>query len=351
MSISLAQLAYLVGGQLFGDADVEIIGAATLGTAQEGEITLAGRAELTRELAQSRATAVVVGPDFLPEGIPCVQVDDAAAAFAAIVAHFRPPRQRTRIGVSPRAFVSPTARLADDVDVYPGAFVGDDVEIGTGSTIHPGVAIMGGCKLGSEVTVFPNAVLYEDTTVGDRSTIHAGAVLGCFGFGYETVEGRHRRCPQLGHVEVRADVEIGACTTVDRGTYGPTVVGEGTKMDNQVMVGHNCRIGNHNILCSQVGIAGSTSTGDYVVMAGQVGVADHVHIGNQSVLGAKAGVMADVPEGVTYLGIPATPERMQKQMVAAYFKLPEMRKQHKVMKRTVDKLAKAAESAPEKDAA
>ena len=167
------------------------------------------------------------------------------------------------------------------MDVYPFATIGDDVTIGAGSTIHSGVHIMAGSRIGEDVTIFPNAVLYENTVVGARCLIHAGAVLGAYGFGYEQVDGRHQLSAQLGNVELGADVEVGAGTTIDRGTYGPTVIGEGTKIDDQVMVAHNCRIGRHNMLCSQVGIAGSTTTGDYVVMAGQVGVRDHVNIGDR----------------------------------------------------------------------
>ena len=228
------------------------------------------------------------------------------------------------------------------MDVYPLATIGDDVEIGAGTTIHSGVHIMAGSRIGEDVTIFPNAVLYENTVVGPRCLIHAGAVLGAYGFGYELVDGRHQLSAQLGNVEFGADVEIGAGTTIDRGTYGPTVIGEGTKIDDLVMVAHNCRIGRHNMLCSQVGIAGSTTTGDYVVMAGQVGVRDHVHIGDRAVLGAMAGVTNDVPEGSRMIGIPATPEREQKIKQAMMSRLPEMRQQLKRLQAAVDKLTQAA---------
>jgi UDP-3-O-[3-hydroxymyristoyl] glucosamine N-acyltransferase len=213
------------------------------------------------------------------------------------------------------------------------------VTIGDGSTIHSGVHIMAGCRIGRDVTIFPGAVLYENTEVGDRTIIHAAAVLGAYGFGYDLVEGRHKLSAQLGNVVVGADVEIGAGTTIDRGTYGPTVIGDGTKIDDQVMIAHNCRLGKHNMLCSQVGVAGSSSTGDYVVLAGQVGVRDHVHIGSRSVVGAKGGIVNDVPENSRYIGIPATPEREQKLQLASLFKLPEMRRQFKALQQTVDKLA------------
>ena len=205
-------------------------------------------------------------------------------AFTTAVLHFRPQPKVDRTGVSPAAAVSPAARLADDVEVHAGAHIGDDVVIGRGSTIHSGVCLMPGCVLGDHVTIFPNAVLYENTCVGNRCLIHAGAVIGAYGFGYNTVNGQHQISAQLGFVEIGNDVEIGAGATVDRGTYGPTVIGNGTKIDNLVMIAHNCRIGRHNLICSQVGVAGSTKTGDYVVMAGQVGVRDHVEIGERAVL-------------------------------------------------------------------
>jgi UDP-3-O-[3-hydroxymyristoyl] glucosamine N-acyltransferase len=197
---------------------------------------------------------------------------------------------------------------------------------------------MAGCILGENVTMFPNSVAYEDTRIGDRSIIHAGAVLGCYGFGYREHEGRHELSAQLGNVELGADVEIGACATVDRGTYGPTSVGDGTKIDNLVQIAHNCQIGKHNLICSQVGIAGSTSTGDRVVMAGQVGVRDHVHIGAGAVLCSKAGVSNHVDDGEVMLGQPATPLRRQKLQMAAIAKLPEMRREFRQLQQQLAQL-------------
>jgi UDP-3-O-[3-hydroxymyristoyl] glucosamine N-acyltransferase len=338
MQATLAELAVLVDGSLLGDGRLLIHGAAALRDAQPGEITLIDGEERNRRLADCRATAVVVPKSFLPGGLAAIQVDDVHRAFSAIVRYFRPGRQEHRTGVSPLAVVSPTARLAADVQVHPLATIGDDVVIGSRTTIHSGVHVLAGCQIGQDVTIFPNAVLYENTIVGPRCVIHAGAVLGAYGFGYVLVEGRHQLSPQLGNVVLGADVEIGAGTTVDRGTYGPTLIGEGTKIDDLVMVAHNCRIGRHNMLCSQVGIAGSTTTGDYVVMAGQVGVRDHVHIGDRTVLGAMAGVSNDVPDGSRMIGIPATPEREQKIKQAAFSKLPEMRRQLRQLERKVDAL-------------
>ena len=249
-----------------------------------------------------------------------------------------------RLGISPLAAVHPTAQLAEDVEVHPFAVIGPEVRIARGATIHSHVCLLARCQIDEEVTIYPGAVLYEHTVVGARSVIHAGVILGAFGFGYDTIEGRHRRGDQLGYVQIGADVEIGANATIDRGTYGPTAIGEGTKIDNQVMIAHNCQIGRHNLICSQVGVAGSSSSGDYVVMAGQVGVPDHVRIGHRAVLGAKAGIMRDVPDDTTVVGIPATPEREQMARQAAFARLPDMRRQLRDLQRLVEQLAQQLDS-------
>jgi UDP-3-O-[3-hydroxymyristoyl] glucosamine N-acyltransferase len=341
-AISLGELARLLDGQFSGDGQIMLTGADTLRDARVGDITFLDNAKLLGKLAETKASAVIVPRDIQPDGIPFISVEHVQAAFAKIVAMFRPPVHENTPGIHPTAVISPTAQLGEHVDVQAHAVIGDHVQIGSGTKIHAGVRIMAGCKLGENVVLFPNVVLYENTVVGARSIIHANSVLGAYGFGYHLVNGCHKLSAQLGNVVIGDDVEIGACTTVDRGTYGATVVGDGTKIDNQVMIAHNCRLGRHNMICSQVGIAGSTTTGDYVVMAGQVGVRDHVHIGNGAMLGAKAGVMNDVPDGAAYLGIPATPERQQMLIQAALHRLPELKKQLKTLQRLVDHVAQVA---------
>jgi UDP-3-O-[3-hydroxymyristoyl] glucosamine N-acyltransferase len=364
-STTLAQLASLVGGRAFGDPATVIHGAAVLGEVAAGEITLVDRPERAKQLAASQATAVVVaesvagnftGESASPETAaedrdaparrPAIVVADAHAAFAKIVGHFRPPRQKHLVGISPFAIVSPTARLGEGLQIHPGATVGDGCHIGDGSMILPGAHLLAGCQIGREVMIGPGAVLYEDTIVGDRTIIHGGAVIGAHGFGFSQVDGRHVPSAQLGYVRIGSDVEIGACTTIDRGTYGATSIGDGTKIDNLVQIAHNCRIGRHNLICSQVGIAGSTSSGDYVVMGGQAGIRDHVHIGARAMLSAMAGITNDVPDGAVMMGIPATPQREQKLKQAAWAKLPEMRQEFKAMRRAIELLEKLAGIVP-----
>jgi UDP-3-O-[3-hydroxymyristoyl] glucosamine N-acyltransferase len=327
MSLTLSEIARLDEGKLSGDGSLPICGAGTLAVATEGQITLADNPQHAAHLARCPASAVVVPESFQPEGRPTITVANVHVAFSLIVSHFYPPRTTRRPGISPAAFVDPSARLGAGVEVHPHASIGADVVVGENCVIHSGVRILDGCRLGAGSTLFPNVVLYENTVVGERAIIHAGAVLGAHGFGYSLVQGQHKLCAQLGFVQVGDDVEIGAATTIDRGTYGPTVVGDGTKLDNLVQIGHNCRLGKHNLVCSQVGLAGSCTTGDYVVMAGQVGIADHLHMADRSVLGAKSGVMFDTEPGKRYIGLPAVEEREAFRNAALVRQLPTFKKQ------------------------
>jgi UDP-3-O-[3-hydroxymyristoyl] glucosamine N-acyltransferase len=350
-STTLGQLAELVGGRLHGDPQLVIRGAAVLGEVATDEITLVDHVDRVKQLNTTPAAAVVLAEKIAndlaaagsdPACRAAILVADVHSAFAKIVCHFRPQRMHVPVGISPRAIVSPTARCGKNVNIHPGATVGDDCQIGDGTTILPGAQILPGCEIGRDVLIGPGAVLYENTIIGDRVMIHGGTVIGAYGFGYSQAGGRHILSAQLGYVRIGNDVEIGAASTIDRGTYGATSIGEGTKIDNMVQIAHNCRIGRHNLICAQVGIAGSTTTGDYVVIGGQAGLRDHVHIGAGARLSAMAGITNDVPDGAVMMGIPATPEREQKLKLAAMAKLPEMRQEFKALRRTVSELQDAA---------
>jgi UDP-3-O-[3-hydroxymyristoyl] glucosamine N-acyltransferase len=341
-SITLGMLAELVEGQVVGDTATVIRGAAVLREVGRGEITFIDQQERLKQLAATEAAAAVIPANLECSLATAVRVKDVHAAFAKIVSYFRPPRLQVSIGISPQAIIARTARLGKNVNVHPGVTIGDDCSIGDGTTLLPGAQILPGCAIGAGVMIGPGAVLYENTIIGDRSILHGGAVIGAHGFGYSQVAGRHVLSAQLGYVRIGNDVEIGAGTTIDRGTYGATTIGDGTKIDNLVQIAHNCPISKHNLICSQVGVAGSTTTGDYVVMGGQAGIRDHVHIGNRAILSAMAGITNNVPDGTVMLGVPATPEREQKVKLAAVAKLPEMRKEFKAMRRAIADLEKAA---------
>lgn len=334
----LHQLAQLVGGNLTSTEDPEISGAASISRASTSQITFACTSKHHELFLASQATAAIVPRSISASDKPCICVDDVELAFAKIAAHFKPPIERPKNGISSAATVSPISTIADDVRIHPGAVIMDGVQIGSGSEIFPNATVMENVRIGQNVKVYPNVTLYENTVIGDRSIIHAGAVLGAFGFGYKSGSGRHLLSAQLGNVVVGDDVEIGANTTIDRGTYDSTTIGNGSKLDNLVMVGHNCSVGEHNLLCSQVGIAGSSETGAYVVMGGQVGVADHITIGDQVQIGAKSGLMHDAAPKQKLFGTPARPVREEMQLIASRAKLPEIRRTLKQLEKSVQKL-------------
>jgi UDP-3-O-[3-hydroxymyristoyl] glucosamine N-acyltransferase len=326
VALTVRELAELVHGQVLGDGGLVIRAARALPEAQPGHITFVEDDRHAARLAACPASAAVVSAAVPANGKTLIRVADPFGAFVAIALRLHGRPEPAPCGIDPRAAVHATARFGPDPSVFPFAAVGEGSVVGARCRLHSGAVVGRFCRLGDDVTLHPGAVLYDGTVLGDRVTVHGNAVLGADGFGYRPQEGRHTKVPQLGHVEVGDDVEVGACTTIDRGTFQATRVGAGTKIDNLVQVAHNCQVGRHNLFVSQMGIAGSSSTGDYVIIAGQVGVTDHVHIGDRALIGAKAGVTKDVPPGQRMLGAPATPEREQKRILMSLEKLPELRK-------------------------
>ena len=342
LSVTLAELSAMTGAQLVGPAGIDqllVVDALPLQDASFGCVTLLDSAKHLQRLAACDATAVVV-PEAFPEcQKPMLVVADIHATFAKIINRLRPqPVSANAPGISPQAAVAVSASIGQECSIGPHATIGEQTVIGNRCTIHAGAHIMNGCRIGDDTQIMPGVVLYPGTVIGNRVLIHANSVIGAYGFGYRLVNGCHTRTAQLGWVDIADDVEIGAGTTVDRGTYGPTRIGMGTKLDNQVHVGHNCQLGRHNLICGHVGMAGSCTTGDYVVMAGQVGLADHVHLGDRSMVGAQSGIMQDVPADQTVIGSPAMPSKRKMQEFAISARLPEMRRELRDLQKLVQRL-------------
>lgn len=358
MATAVSILSELVGGRIVGSADLMIADVAPLAKATADQITYLEDSKKIGRLKSCQASAVLVAEAGLEAAraattATLIVVPDPQAAFIQIMIHFRPLRPRASIGIDHRAVIAPSVRVGDGTNIWPGATIADGVVLGKNCDIHPGVVIGPGCRIGDDVVLHPNCVLYADITLGNRVIIHASAVIGADGFGYRFDRGAFIRIPHTGTVVVEDDVEIGACTTIDRAMVGATVIGRGTKIDNLVMIAHNCEIGRHNAFASQVGFAGSCKTGDYVRCGGQVGVADHITIGSQAALGGKSGVMADVPEKATYYGAPAGPDMEQIRLHLAYRRLPDLRDQVKDLEKTVRSLQKqlADLAPPQREAA
>jgi UDP-3-O-[3-hydroxymyristoyl] glucosamine N-acyltransferase len=354
---TVEQLAALVRGRLVGDGSVSIRSARPVAEAGPGDITFIESERYAKLLRSSPASAAIVGPHFnhnrpsIKDDLAVIEVDDPISAFVAVRNHLSGEQQPRWTGIHPQACVAATARMGTNVAVYPFVFVGENAEIGDGTTLFPGVVIGEGCRIGQECTIHPNAVLYPDVVLNDRVEIHAGTVLGGDGFGYRQVSGRHVKIPHTGGLEVGSDVEIGANCAIDRATFEATRIGEGTKIDNLVMIGHNNQIGRHNLLCGQVGIAGSCTTGDNVVMAGQAGIKDKTQIGDGVIVGAQAGVHRNIPSGQQVLGSPAIPVREQRRIFQMIARLPEMHRQFRQLAAQIDVITAALSMQAETDRA
>jgi len=321
---TVRELAALVGGEVCGEGGRVVTAARPLAEASETDITFLDHSQSPPD--SSTAAAIVLPPGVSVAGPALVRVADPFAAFVTIASHIHGRPEPGPLGIDPLADVNPTAVIGAGATIEPFAVVRAGAVIGDRCRILSGAIIGRDCRLGDDVTLHPHAVLYDGTVIGHRVTVHANSVIGADGFGYRLQDGRHVKVPQLGWVEIGDDVEVGACTTIDRGTFGPTRIGAGTKIDNLVMIAHNCQVGRHNIFVSQMGMAGSSQTGDYVVIAGQVGVVDHVHIGDGCTIGGQAAVTKDVAPGQRMLGSPATPEREQKRILMSLAGLPELRR-------------------------
>ncbi|MBI1310588.1 UDP-3-O-(3-hydroxymyristoyl)glucosamine N-acyltransferase [bacterium] len=345
MEATVGALAERLNGRVVGNVETTVTGLAPLSDSVPGDLTFLGEDTKLRELANCSAAAVLISTareselsDSQRESLTLIVVDDAQDAFLSLLAETRPQRSRPDFGCSPAAVIAESASIGTGTNVFPTAVIGDDVVIGENCDIHPGVVIGAGCRIGDGVTLHPRVVLYSDVEIGNRVILHAGAVIGADGFGYRFRNGRFEKVPQLGTVRIEDDVEVGANATIDRAAIDATVVGQGTKIDNLVMVAHNCQIGKHNAFASQVGIAGSCSTGDYVRAGGQVGVGDHINIGTGASLAAGSGFHKDVPAGETWAGYPARPMEEASRVLMVQNKLPEMRSTVKSLEKQVAQL-------------
>lgn len=312
--------------ELRGDASRPIRCVATLEDAAAGDVSFLSNPKYEKMLQTTRASAVVVRPDLeAPDHLQLIRVADPYAAITVLIVKLHGYRQHRRVPPDrSRTNIHETARIGENATIHPGVTVAEEVVIGRDAVIYPGCYIGPRCRIGDHLLLYPNVVLYDETVVGDRVTIHSNTTIGEDGLGYAPVDGKWVKIPQIGHVELADDVEIGANCSIDRATLGKTRVGRGSKLSNLIAIGHGTHIGEHCLLVAQVGLAGSVSVGNHVTMAGQVGVVGHIRIGDNATLGAKAGVTNSVPDGETVLGAPAIPIRDMKRQVVYLQRLPDL---------------------------
>ena len=337
-----AQLREFLGrGEILGDPSRVVKEVAPPHEAGEGCLTFIFAKKWLKALPQVMASVVVLPPLKglkPPPHATYLVVDDVGEAMIRLLSLFFCPPYSREVGISPLAYISPGAMVEDGAVIYPFAFVDQGAAVASGAVIMPYVFVGRNARIGAGALLFPSVVVYPEVEVGEGAIVHAGAVLGADGFGYVEREGKRVKIPQIGTVKIGRDVEIGANTCIDRATMGSTVVGEGTKLDNLVQVGHNVKIGRHCALAGQVGISGSVEVGEGVLMGGQAGVADHVRIGDKAILTAKAGVMGRVPPGAVVTGAPALPHHQWRRAQALYARLPQLAERIKALEKTLEEL-------------
>jgi UDP-3-O-[3-hydroxymyristoyl] glucosamine N-acyltransferase len=340
---TLAELAAEIGGVVTGDGSMVIRGVAGIREAQPGEITFLANARYESHMAETRASAVICVRGTESCAIPMLQVDNPYLAFQRAVRVFRPDLYRPEPGIHASAVLSPGVVLGREVSIGAHCVVEAGAVLGDRVVLMPGCFVGTKAMVGDETFVYPHVTVREECVVGRRCILHSGVVIGGDGFGYAFDAGRYHKVPQVGNVVVGDDVEIGANTTVDRATTGSTRVGEGTKIDNLVQIGHNVVIGRHCIIVAQVGIAGSTELDDFVTLGGQAGVAGHIRIGEHAMVGGQSGVTKSVPAHATVTGYPAISHPIFKRLQAFIQRLPQLFQRTKDLEQRVGELERQNE--------
>jgi UDP-3-O-[3-hydroxymyristoyl] glucosamine N-acyltransferase len=337
---TVRSLAGLVGGSVSGEgAQIVIRGVNTLEGAGPDEIAFLANSKYERHALTSRAGAILAKPaDAAKLSGTCIQVEEPNAAFGRIAKLFAPAPTRYEPGVHPTAVIAPDAVLGPDVSIQPHAVIGALARIGAGTVIGANSFIGAECIIGENCLVHPLVSIRERCVLGSRVILHSGVVIGADGFGYDFKDGRHVRVEHTGIVQIDDDVEIGANTTVDRARFGKTHIGEGTKIDNLVMIAHNVAIGAHSVIVAQTGISGSTSLGRGVVLAGQVGLAGHLTVGDRATITAQSGINKDVPAGAILSGRHARPAREALKIEALEGRLPELFQRLKALEEKIKSL-------------
>ncbi len=336
-----AEIATFVGAQRTAGATSHTIrDIASLTTARAGDLSFLGNPKYRPQVAESAASVVLLPADYTGEPKAdqvFLFVDNPSVALAKLCARIEAALwPKPAPGVHPSAVVAPTARIDATAHVGPLCVLEDGAQIGPGSVLQASVFVGRGAQMGGDCFLMPHVVLGSGCVLGQRVRLQPGVVIGSDGFGYEFVQGRHQKVPQIGIVVIEDDVEIGANATLDRARFSRTVVGEGTKIDNLVQVAHNVVIGRHCILCAQAGVSGSTTLQDYVILGGQAGLGGHITLGKGSKVGGGAGLAASIPPGAYVNGTPAIPYMLERRIAILQQRLPDLFKRVEALEKKAE---------------
>ena len=324
MNQSAAQIAALVGGHVVGDETVELTGLNGIKQARPGDLAFVDSPRYLSFLQTTSASAILVAADVDPVGgKTLIQVKDPRMAFAAVLKACETEQTRHPVGIHPTAVVGSNVKLGEDVALDAHAVIADGCEIGAGAVLYAGVYVGRQCSIGEKTIIHPNATIRERSVLGARCIIHANVAIGSDGFGYVPLDGIRFKIPQAGNVVIGDDVEIGSNSAVDRATFGSTVIGKGSKIDNLVQIGHNVELGEHSVIAGMTGVAGSATIGNHVTIGAQAGVAGHIDIGDGVTVGGRAAVSKSIEPGRVVSGYPIMDHGDYLRVLVALRHLPE----------------------------
>ena len=341
VSYTTAEIAAMVGAKrTTGQTNLPVTDVASLSEARAGDLSFLGKAKYKGQVAGCAATAVLLPVDHPGEpqsGQVFIFVDNPSVALARVCARIEQALwPKPAPGIHPGAIVSPSAKVDATAHIGPLCVLEAGVQIGAGTVLQASVFVGRDASIGEGCHVMPGCMIAASCSLGNRVRLQPGVVIGSDGFGYEFVQGRHEKVPQIGTVVIGDDVEIGANSTLDRARFSRTVVGEGTKIDNLVQIAHNVTIGRHCILCAQVGVSGSTILEDFVILGGQAGVAGHLTMGKGSKGGGGAAIFASVPAGAFVNGYPAIPYMLERRLEVLKQRLPDLFKRVEALEKKTE---------------
>ena len=339
MVITLGELATRINGKIAGNPNKKISGVAPIENANESEISFLFDARYQKFLSKSQAGAFLLSEQFEDATEPAIVVSNPEEAYVELLSIFSEDNAISA-GVHPSAIVGENCEIAKSVAIAGNVVICDNVAIGKNTIIEPNVTIGKNISIENDCRISSSVVIYERVTIGNRVRIHAGTVIGSDGFGFRNINGEIRKVQHLGDVQIGDDVEIGANTTIDRGTVGSTIIGDGCKLDNLIQIAHNVQLGKNCMLAAQVGIAGSTKLGNSVIMGGKSGIAGHLDIGNKVMIATKAGVTHSISDNQFVSGFPAREHTKSKRIDAIISRLPKMITDLREMRKRIEELEK-----------
>ena len=336
---SVKEIADLVGGVVIGEGSILIEHIRPIDEAKTGDLAFIANPKYREWLDTTEASAILVPPGTEATGKTLITVEDPYFHLGQLLTLFY-PAEAYAAGIAEGVHIGESAQVSPEATVFPGVTIDRGARVGRNVVLYPGVYVGPEVTIGEGTIIYPNATLYRKSLIGRRVIIHAGVVVGSDGFGFARPGWSNDKIPQVGYVQIDDDVEIGANTTIDRGTLGRTWIQRGTKIDNLVQIAHNVIIGENSIIVSQTGISGSTKLGKGVILGGQSGLVGHIQLGDHVMVGAQSGVHEDVPEGQVVSGSPHLPHNVWLRVMASLSKLPEMRRTQQTLMKRIEELEK-----------